>query len=189
MSIKWNATMQFPTDSNFTNRIIGIDFGPSKSSNNPMLTVTCELYHPQEVEIDGKQVTIAGVETTNYFITENPGDEEKTVASRQRCMDNFWTKVHTPEELENAHKEPNWENIDTKHLLGRLVLTQMEATTQERTKSPTAEQIAKAKANKTKPVGDLMKHPVTGKTLINYWPKINEFFGLAQEQDKMEIAY
>ena len=49
-------------------------------------------------------------------------------------------------------------------------------------KTPTGEQIAKAKAAGKRPEGDVMKHPVTGKALYNYWPQIDEIFALAPEQ-------
>jgi hypothetical protein len=46
--------------------------------------------------------------------------------------------------------------------------------TQDRRKSPTAEQLAKGQKQ-----GDVMINPITKKPLTQHYPKIGEIFGLA----------
>lgn len=79
MAKKWSAAVMIPTSSEYANRITGASFSPSKSSGNPMVTVECEVVTPQEVEVGGEQVNIAGVSTTNYFVTTVIDPKTKTV--------------------------------------------------------------------------------------------------------------
>ena len=179
MSQKWNATVQFPTDSNFINRIVGVTFGPSNSSGNPMITLACEVVQPEEVEIGGVTYNIAGVATKSYYTTQTD-DEEKTFNARKRVTD-----LLTLLGLDTTSL--NWDNLgpQLEPLKGKLILTMMSSTIQERRKTATAAEIAEAmKQGITdfRNVGAIMKHPVTGKNLINYWPKIDEIFGLAPDQ-------
>lgn len=187
MSKKWDASVMFPTDSNFVNRVIAAEFGPSASSGNPMVTLTCEVVQPEEVEVNGETVTISGVKTTNYYVTTSLDketkevDEGKTAANRDKFK-SLWSMMGlNPDEI-------NWDNVDTKPMLGKLLLTQMESEMQERRKNPTATQIAAAKAKGVRAEGDIMKHPVTGKSLVQYWPKIREVFGV-KESDGVSVAY
>lgn len=178
---KWNASLMLPTDSNYTNRIVGATFAPS-NKGNPMITLECEITQPQEVEIDGQQVTIAGVKTKNFYPTtvleDGVVNEEKTNKSRKRLVDQLWDK------LEMDAATINWDNVDVKPLLGKLILTQMEAEVEEKRKSPTAAELAKDKNAQ----GQVMRNPKTGKALVNYWPKIREIFGLAV-QDGTQVPY
>lgn len=180
----------FPTSSGFTNRIVGASFGPSKNSGNPMITVNTEVVTPAEVEIDGKQVTVAGVKCTNYYTTTVFGtdgvvDEDKTASQRLRLYnpenpnDSLLPKLGYPVE------SINWDNFDTKPLLGKLILTMMEPEVEERRGNPTSADLAKDKKAK----GKVLKNPLTGQSLINYWPKVREIFGLAPQQDGVSVAY
>lgn len=177
--------MMFPTDSNYANRILGADFGNSKTSGNPMITIECEVVQPQEVEIDGVMVTIGGIKTTNYLttqvLTKDGIDEEKTTSALKRVTD-FLRPLFpdNPEYVDNFNPiAPDKDML--KALKGKIVLTMMESEVEERRKTPTVAQIEAAKKQNVRPQGDLMKHPMTGKVLINYWPKIREFFGPAPE--------
>lgn len=180
MSTKWNASMQFPTDSNYTNRILSAKFGPSNSSGNPMVTLECEVVQPEEVEIAGENVTIAGVNTKSYYTTQVTDNEERTVSSRKRLVDLL-------NNLGIDTSNLNWDNLgpQLQPLVGKCILTMMSAQVQERRKTPTAAQIAEAKKNGVtdfRNIGEVMKNPVTGKPLINYWPQISEIFGLSPDQ-------
>lgn len=190
MSVKWNANMQFPTDSNFVNRITGAEFGPSNSSGNPMITLHTEVVSPQEVEIDGKMVNIAGVKSIQYYVTDVKDDPEKTRSCRDRITNNdegpnkgLWPKLG----LDPA--TINWDNIDVKPLLGKLILTQMSPDIEPQRKNPTMAQIEAAKKLNKRAEGDPQTNPLTGAPLINYWPKIRQIFGLAPNQGDVNVPY
>ena len=179
MSQKWNASIQFPTDSNYVNRITNVLFGPSNRSGNPMVTLEMEVVSPDEVEVGGVMYNIAGVPTKNYFTTQTD-DEEKTANARKRLVD-----LLTNLGLDTSAL--NWDNLgpQLQDLKGKLVLTMMGSQPDARRKTPTAAQIEAAKKQGLKDfsqIGDVMKNPVTGKPLINYWPKCDEIFGLAPDQ-------
>lgn len=178
---KWNAKIQFPSDSNFINRIVGANFGPSASSNNPMLTLTFEVVSPTDAEVGTKTYNIAGVQAKRYYVTEVKDNAEKTENCRARVRE-LWTLLGLdPESI-------NWDNIDCTPLLGLLVFCQMSPDAEPQRKNPTAAQIEAAKKENKRPEGDIMKHPITGQPLVNYWPQIREIFGLAPS-DGVKMAY
>ena len=179
MSQKWSSAVQFPTESNYANRIVKASFGPSNNSGNPMITLECEVVAPEEVEVGGVMFNIAGVNTKNYYTTKTD-DEEKTINARKRV-----TNLLTLLGIDTSNLD--WDNLgpQIKPLEGRVILTMMSAQIQERRKTPTASQIEAAKKQGLtdfRNLGDVMKHPITGKSLINYWPKIDEIFGLSPDQ-------
>lgn len=176
---KWNFKVQFPTDSNFVNRITNATFGPSKSSGNPMITIETEVVSPAEVEIGGELYNISGVKATIYRTTKNLSDAEKAENNLKQCKE--FIAMLFPDKPEYAEKfDPeNPDQAMLNEMKGLLILTQMSPDVDEQRKTPTAEQIEKAKKNGTRPEGDVMKHPVTGKALISYRPQIREVFGLA----------
>lgn len=176
---KWNAELMFPTDSGYTNRVVGAEFGPSSNSGNPMVTLDTEVVQPAEVEIAGEQVNIAAVKAKYYIVTsvvneDGSLNEEKTAKARERAKEILTNLGYTT---------INWDNIDVTPLRGKLILTLMESEITERRKNPTSSQIEAAKAKGIRAEGDVMKHPVSGKPLVQYWPKIREIFGLAPNQD------
>lgn len=193
MSEKWSFKIPFPVESNYVNRITEVSFGPSKSSGNPMITMTCEVVMPQEIEAGGEMYNIAGVKTTNYYttktLTQGGFDEEKTENQVKRIKD-LLTMLF-PENPEYADKfNPDNPDADVlKAMQGKLILTQMSAEVTERRKTPTAAQIEEAKKTGKRPEGDVMKHPITGKPLISYRPKIDEIFGLAPEDIASANSY
>ena len=193
---KWSATVQFPTDSCFVARIVGATFGKSNSSDNPMVTIDWEVVSPSEYEIGGEMYNIAGVPTKTYHTSavlpsnQNGLTQEEADAKTADCQkrftdptDGLWPKLG----LDPA--TINWDNIDTRPLLGKLVLVQMSPDVEEQRKNPTAAQIEAAKKQGVRAQGDLMKHPITGAKLIKYWPKIREIFGLAPQQDGMQTPF
>lgn len=183
MSTKWNAKMQFPTESNYVNRITNAVFGPSKSSGNPMVTVSYEICEPQEVEIGGEMVSIAGVSCDSYFPTTvlNPDhsvNEEKTESARKRFKEFYTLLGLNPEEI-------NWDNVDVSPLKGKVVLTMMSPDEQEQRANPSAAELAK----NPKAQGKTLRNPVNNKPLVQYWPKVREVFGLAPNQNVVGNPY
>jgi hypothetical protein len=151
-----------------------------------MLTLEMEVVSPETVEVAGEEINIGGVKTKNYYVTtilkdDGSVDEKATAEQREKYLTGVESGL-----LPRLGIDPatiNWDNIDAKGLFeGKLVLTQMSPDIEPQRKNPTSAQIAAAKKMNTRPEGDVQKHPITGKTLINYWPKVREVFGLATSQ-------
>jgi len=188
MSIeKWNASVQFPTNSDYICRVIGADFTPS-SKGNPMLVLEFEVVKPEVVDIGEKQFNIAGVTCKSYFTTEVTNQGEDNVAKTESCRNRLTGEEGLFTVMGIDKSTIDWDNIDTKPFLGKLVYCLMEPDIEERRKNPTPEQIAKAKAANKRAEGDVMVNPITGKPLVNYWPKIRQIFGLAPS-DGMQVAF
>lgn len=189
MSTNWNASMQFPTDSCYINRVTSAKFGQSKSSGNPMITLEMEVISPEEVDIAGQKVNISGIKTTSYYTTkvieDGEVDQERTENAIKRVFHSDDPQV--PSLFQRFGIDGNTvdkDNPDVKQLIGKCVYCQMSSNVEEQRKTPTPEQIETARKNgvtNMRTVGDIMKNPVTGKPLIKYWPKIDEIFGLAPE--------
>lgn len=186
-AIKWNSKLMFPTMSDAINRVLGIDFGPSNSSGNPMVTLNLELAAPKEVEIDGKQVTIAGVKTRFYFTTtvfkkddhgERVIDEIKTENARGRFKE-FLAKIEYPD-IDSI----NWDNFNHTPIRGKLLFCLMEANVVEKRANPTADELKKDR----KAEGKVLRHPVTKVPLVDYWPTTTEIFDVAPA-DGVNVPY
>lgn len=185
----WNFKIQFPSNSNFVNRLKGVEFGPAKSSGNPQFTVKWEVISPEVVDVAGELVNIAGVETTSWYTTLVPGNDEKSKAAVERLTTSdpekpgllyLLFKDTNPEFVEQFNPEnPSAEMM--KAMVGKCVLSAMSPKVETMKATPTAEQMEAAKAKNVRPEGSVMKHPVTGKPLIAYRPQINEIFALAPE--------
>lgn len=171
MATDYNQKMQFPTNDNFVNRITGAEFKESKTSGNPMIALTMEVVSPETVDIGGKEVNIAGVETISYYtVTSFKNGEEdvdKTAKNRER-LEELYTNLGLD------FTQVNFNNPDVAPFKGLVVLTAMGCENNPQHKTPTAEQLAKGQK-----VGDVMKNPVTGKELFFYKPNIKEIFGIA----------
>lgn len=197
MPIKWNSKIQFPTNSDFVLCITEATFGPSKASGNPMITVEWETRTPEIVNIAGEEIDISGVKSNPmnhlYFPTRNPDDKVKEKNAIERLVGEG-SSVTPPGFLrmmfpDNPEYSVNFnpDNPDAemlKQLKGKCFYAQMGPDIQEQRKDPTKEQIEAAKKTGARPVGDVQKHPVTGKALISYNPKVREVFGLAQTAGK-----
>lgn len=185
-TINWNATIPFPTDTCFVARITKATFGPSKSSGNPMITVESEVVSPETYTIGDQEVNIAGVKVRpQYFTTKAVGDDGKTENARKRVFvstdpsaPSLWEKL----ELDGSKEDP--ENPNVKQLEGLYIMVQMSSDEQVQRKTPTADQIAKAKKSGTRPEGDVMKNPKTGAKLVKYWPQVDEIFGVTTAPGK-----
>ncbi len=174
MSQDYNRSMQFPTNDNYVNRITGAEFTDSKRTGNPMIHYKAEVILPDTVDIGGKQVTVAGVETDQYLVTANmkadgTQDEDKTSESRERVSE-FLSRVGVDV------ASFNWDNPDVNQLKGKVVLTAMGCDITPYRKDPTPEQKAAGQE------GDIMINPLTNKPKIGYKPKIVEVWGLAPER-------
>ncbi len=186
----WNQKIMFPSDSNFVIRITDVEFGPSKSSGNNMFTLGWEIVSPESANIAGEEYDISGVHSGPmnkiYYPTEG-ADEEKTANCLKRLTGTgeqlgllTMAFADKPELISTLNpKGPNTEILDS--LEGMCFFCQMSPEVQPQRKNPTAEQIAAAKAKGLKRAeGDIQKHPVTGKNLITYMPKVREIFGKAE---------
>lgn len=193
----WNAKIQFPTDSDYINRVTTATFGPSKSSGNPMITLELEIVSPRSKDVGGEEIELAGVKCKHYLTIkvlppDNASDKELAYAEEAskdalgRCKE-FYAMAF-PDDPDRA-TSLNPENPDLTGLVGLCFYTQMQPDVEEQRKNPTPEQIAAGQKIGKRPEGDIMKHPVSGKALIQYWPKIREVFGLAPKDAAAGIPY
>src|ERR1017187_1915467 len=165
-AINWNADIPIPTDSDYINRIKEATYGLSKSSGNPMITLKLEVVSPEQKEIGGKLVNIAGITTTNYFTTTILGEDkqidiEETKEARRKVFGTSGDPENPSlyERLGLDGSKENPENPNMKALLGICVFTQMFSESDEQRKTPTADELAKAKKNNVHPskAGAIMK--------------------------------
>lgn len=170
MADKWSSKVQFPQD-NFVLLCTEESFGPSKSSGKPMITLKFEVHAPQTANIAGTEYVVAGVEIPFYTVTKSINadgvvDEEKQENVKKR-LNALYAQFGLPEptDLENP----------TLGFKGKKVWALLSSDKQEKRKAPTAEQAARGEE------GEVITNPITGQPLINYWPRINEIFGLAPE--------
>jgi hypothetical protein len=162
---KWNNTVMWPRD-NFVNRVIEESFSPSKSSGNPMITLTFEVVSPETFSVAGETYTGVGQKTTRYFTTGNIEDAEKDAKAKKGTQELF-KKFGLP------HDNINWDNPKL-GFKGKLVHTLMGDNLVEERKSPTAEQLKKGIKQ-----GDVIMNPVTKKPRTKHYPQILEIDGLA----------
>lgn len=173
MAQKWNSKVPFNKD-NYILRCVEAEFGPSKSSNKPMITLGFEIAAPQEMQVGDESYIIAGLKTKKYYVTQSINEKgevdiEKTESLRKQL-----------EELYNmfgiSFEGFNPENVDVSEFKGKLVHALLSCNSTEERKSPTREQLLKGQRQ-----GDIIKNPVTGKPMIKHFPQIDEFYGLATE--------
>jgi len=166
MSSSYNRNMQLPQD-NYVMRVIGEEFSNSKSSGNPMITLTLEVQHPDEVEIAGEAVSVAGLEIKRYLPTMAKDDPEKSAKALARVEAEY--KLFG---LDFDGFNPENPVLGFK---GKLVHVRLYSKERESRKAPTTEQKAKNQP------GDLIKNPITNKAVVSYEPTIAEIYGLAAE--------
>jgi hypothetical protein len=191
MSKNWNSNVQFPVDSDFVIRILEASFGPSKSSGNPLLTVPWEIVSPDTKMIGEEEYNMAGIASNPmshlYFTTIVPNDEE----SSKNCLDRLTNNGEplgflricfpdNPKIVDGFNPENPGTDI-IKGLSGKCLLVSMYGEKNEQRKTPTAAEVAEAKKKNVRPEGAVMKHPVTGKPLVTYLPKIRDIFAIAPE--------
>lgn len=166
----WNSKMPFNKD-RYTLKCIEEDFAPSKSSGNPMLTRTWEIYCPSPVMIGDREVDIDGLKVTQLCITkvgdgQGGWDQEKSDKAFSRFRD----------ELVTLGFDPNGE-IDDENppcfALGKTVDAIVYGKKDVARKSPTAEQIKKGIRQ-----GDPIKD-AAGKDVVVYQLAIDQILGLS----------
>lgn len=168
MSEKWNSKVMFPTDNVFNTRIIEASFGPSKSTDNLMVTVNIEIVSPQTYEIGRVEYNIAGVKAVKYFSLENKKDSSKNDKLRAQFAE-FYTRCGLDAST------IDYENVNVKDLLQKVLMTSLKGKSEVARKTPTLAQVQKGE------LGSVMKNPVTGKEEIYWKPEVTEFYGIAPE--------
>lgn len=176
MAKKWNADIMFPSDNCFENRITDIKAAPS-NGGNPMITMSTELVSPTVYEIAGEEVDITGVKATAYY-TYKVFDGEEVDAEKTKSAQERTEKLLV--DCGIAKEDINWDNLGPviAPLKGKVILTCMNSRIDEQRKTPTSVQLEEARKTGKRAEGDVMKHPVTGKKLIKYWPNVVEVYGL-----------
>lgn len=164
----WNSKVGFH-NANYVLRVLSASFGPS-SKGSPMITLDLEIASPETVRIDNEDYTIAGAKLKHYITTKSVKDgkvdEEKTEKMKERIE-----ATYRAFGLDFAKFDA--ENPDVSAFVGKTVWAFVEADALEKRESPTAEQKAAGQ------LGNIAINPVTGEKMQNYWPRVNEFFGLA----------
>lgn len=165
----WNSNSAWNND-NYILKCIGQSFAPSKSTNNPMITLEFEVVSPESVKIGNDEFNVAGTKVPYYAVTktlneDGSSNDEKSTNNKKRL-----------DELTTAFGLPNVEDVENPALdfVGKNVWALVSAQPEPRRKSPTAEQLM------ARQPGDILKNPMNGKPLVRYYPKINEIFGVAQ---------
>ncbi len=139
-----------------------------------MLTLSFEIVSPDVMNVAGKEFNVAGVKTQPlYYVTKSVDadgnvDVEKTEGWKGRL-----------DELCNAFALPaitDPENPAIDGFKGKVLWALIGSEPRERRKSPTAEQLAKGEKQ-----GDILCNPMTGQPLVNYFPKIQQLFGIPSE--------
>lgn len=166
MSANYNRNMQLPQD-NYVMRVINEEFSNSKSSGNPMITLELEVQHPDEVDIAGEQVSVAGLKIKRYLPTMVKDNPEKSENALKRVEQDY--KAFG---LDFTGFNPENPVLGFK---GKLVHVRLYSKEKESRKAQTAEQKAKNQP------GDLIKNPITNKAVVSYEPTIAEVYGLADE--------
>lgn len=169
MSAKtWSSKVGWFND-NYALRVLKATFGPS-SKGSPMITLELEVATPESANINGQEYTVAGVKLKHYITTQSMRggvvDAEKTTKMADRIEATF-KAFGIPFENFDAN------NPDVSAFEGKVIWAFVKADVDEKRKSPTPEQVAAGQP------GDIAINPVTGEKIQNYWPKVDEFFGLA----------
>jgi hypothetical protein len=184
---KWNSSIQFPTDNCFQDRILKANFSPS-NKGNPQIALELEVIAPTIYNISGVDVDISGVKARQYMgVTimdledKDKIDMEKTKKARKRVTTFFKSMgIEVGEvDADGVSTTLDWNNLDVKQLEGKICFCKMSSDVVEQRKTPTQAQLEKAKKEGVHPnqAGDIMKHPMTGKKLVDYWPQIDEIYG------------
>jgi len=172
MSRKIGTDIAIPQDSSYIIRCIDETFGPSKSSGKPMITLKFEVVSPEEVEVAGEMISIAGAQPTpNYYVTQSIDENGAVDVVKSAEILKRLKAVYKAFGLPDADINPENPALGFK---GKTVYALLYPDKQERRKSPTAAQLAAGQKQ-----GDVMINPVTKQPLTSYYIKVGEIFGLA----------
>lgn len=173
--------MQWPKD-NYIGRVLSADFGPAKSSGDPMITLETEVIAPSSIEIDGEPVSVAGQQVKTYHKTQVlvDGVVDMEATAKLRGGDRGLDKLCTAFGIK--FEDVNWENPDLELFRGKLQHIAMWGKKEEERKSPTAEQLKRGEK------GTVMINPITKQPKYQFFPQISEFYGLATEDDVTSLG-
>lgn len=174
---KWTPNVKFPND-NFVCRVIDEGFSPSKSSGNPMITLTFETIGllkndsttTSEVDVGGDLYMISEVKITNYYptIVLSPEgiDETKTHKAQERVKELY-------EKFGMDNTNINFEN-PVLGFKGKQVMVYLQDEAKLKRRSPTKAQLEQGITK-----GEGIINPVTHEEVVDHWPRINRIYGLA----------
>lgn len=171
---KWNSTIPWVKKSDYILRCVEETFAPS-NSGNPMFTLKFEVAAPSEVpnDEDGTDMTVAGTPVTYWCVTKSvTGNKDETPEqATERCKKNY-TKLLEAFELPTDNID--WDN-PVGGFKGKLVYALVEDNPTEQRGSPTKADLAKGIRQ-----GPVLVHPKTKKPLIQHYPAIKDFYGIAE---------
>ena len=174
---KWNSSTKFPND-NFVCRVTDDGFSPSKSSGNPMITLTFETIGllkndsttTPEIDVGGDLYTISEIKITNYYptIVLSPEgiDESKTHKAQERVKELY-------EKFGMDNTNINFEN-PVLGFKGKQVMVYLQDEAKPKRRSPTKAQLEQGIRE-----GEVILNPVTHEAVVDHWPRINRIYGLA----------
>ena len=170
MAQKWNTQVVFPQD-NYLIRCIKAEFGPSKSSGKPMITLGFEIVSPENINVAGSEYIVAGQNVSPLYIVTKSIDADGNVdvsksETIKKMVDDLCAKFKVAEITDP-------ENPDVTVFVGKTVWALLNGEKRERRKAPTSEQLAAGQKQ-----GDVIKNPITGEPLVSYYPKIDQIFGV-----------
>lgn len=159
---------------NYILRCVDESFGDSKTSGNPMITLEHEIVSPATVMIDGEETEVAG-QTIKQYLTTKVLEGEDAEQKSKDCLANL-EKNYNVFGLEFDKDTFNVDN-PTLGFKGKTFHALLYGKGGPSTKAPTQEQIKQGKR-----VGDEIKNPITGKTVVQYQTQISEVYGLATQE-------
>lgn len=168
---KWNTNVGFNKDT-YKIRCTDESFGPSKSSGKPMITLQFEITEPEEMYINGDDYSIVGTRVTNYYITQALNEDGTIDEVKQKSNMERLEKLFKAFGLDFTGFNPENPTLGFK---GKLVWALLYPDVTEQRRAPTREQ-----AEKGQKQGDILKDPISGKTLTTTYPKIGDIYGLAE---------
>jgi hypothetical protein len=89
----YKGEVPLPNNVRFIIRCISEEFGPSKSSDNPMITLEWEVVAPESIPVGDKLLTVAGIKLRQYLSTKifdretREIDQEKTDKAQTRWVE------------------------------------------------------------------------------------------------------
>jgi hypothetical protein len=172
---KWNNQVKI-TNENVIVRVLEEAFGPSKSSNNPMITLQWEVVSPESINVAGVEYSIAGLKVSpTYYTTANLEDAEKSANNDKYTFgpsgDKERPSLYELFEIDTTGIDKNNPKLAFK---GKLQHARISSEIKEVRKAPTAEQLKKGIKE-----GEIVKNPKTGKPEYTAYPKIVKLYGLA----------
>lgn len=149
-------------------RCINEEFGESKSSGNPMITLEWEIVWPETVDIDGRTVEVGGTDNIMQYFSFNPTDEKKRNSAVQAYLD-ICALLNVPQD-----------GLDTDNptlvLKGIVADATLYAKDKPELDDPTPEERKEGK-KAGKPTLDS-----NGKAIINFEIKINQILGVSTQE-------